>query len=450
MSETSTRKDISSLTIMYSVVIRNDKSLRESAHFFNEGRMEMVGKPALGGMENAFCNNFLRRMVDFFAGRLIIHHFWHAPRPVKQGRERKRICRRSGDTVSGAWGILPTELLVSILIKLSIVDYLSFSGVCKSWRSASIDFRKYCMEHQQPLIVVRPKYSKKSCVLYNMFDMKSYKTMLPDLPCKKLLGLSCGYLITIDRNLGFWLVNLMTKHELRFPFLRGMGDRNFFEFSARLFRSTRLSETFMILFSLRTNYIFLSKSGGSSWQRYVLFDTKARIADVKIFYGKIFVLTSDARLGEFNPKAGSVPKFSKISIPFQVSSNMYVKLVASDNKLYMTVLNNHPYPGLDQYLSLFEIDHETMDRAKQIHDLGAKSLFLSWFSSAVVDTTGWGAGNCVCLLQFRFLNACSFFNLNGNWLGTTPVVWDGYFLPYFWYFPSEIWSVSCVSDEFGA
>ena len=76
MSETSTRKDISSLTIMYSVVIRNDKSLRESAHFFNEGRMEMVGKPALGGMENAFCNNFLRRMVDFFAGRLIIHHFW--------------------------------------------------------------------------------------------------------------------------------------------------------------------------------------------------------------------------------------------------------------------------------------------------------------------------------------------------------------------------------------
>ncbi|XP_063942932.1 uncharacterized protein LOC135150521 [Daucus carota subsp. sativus] len=35
-----------------------------------------------------------------------------------------------------------------------------------------------------------------------------------------------------------------------------------------------------------------------------------------------------------------------------------------------------------------------MDRATQIHDLGAKSLFLSWFSSAVVDTTGWGAEIC--------------------------------------------------------
>ena len=150
------------------------------------------------------------------------------------------------------------------------MDYLSFSGVCKSWRSASIAFRKYCMERQQPLVVVRPKYSKKSCVLYNMFDLKSYKTMLPDLPCKKLLGLSCGYLITTDGNLGFWLVNLITKHELCFPVLPGhMGRITCLEFSALLFQSIRLSETFMVLFSRTENYILLSKSGGSSWQRYV-------------------------------------------------------------------------------------------------------------------------------------------------------------------------------------
>ena len=286
------------------------------------------------------------------------------------------------------------EFGVSILVKLSIVDYLSFSGVCKSWRSASIAFRKYCMERQQPLVVVRPKYSKKSCVLYNMFDLKSYKTMLPDLPCKKLLGLSCGYLITTDGNSGFWLINLMTKHELRFPVLPGhMGRITCFEFSALLFQSTRLSETFMVLFSRTENYILLSKSGGSSWQRYVLSNTETRIADVKIFDGKIFILTSDLRFGEFNPKAGSVPKFSKINIPYQVLSDMDLKLVVSDNKLYMTVFNCCPYPTLEGHLSLFEIDHETMDRAKQIHDLGAKSLSLSWFSSAVVDSTGWGAGN---------------------------------------------------------
>ena len=68
-------QDISSLTIMYSVVIRKNKSLRESAHFFNEGRMEVVERPSLGGMEKAFCDNVLRRIVDFFAGRLIIDYF---------------------------------------------------------------------------------------------------------------------------------------------------------------------------------------------------------------------------------------------------------------------------------------------------------------------------------------------------------------------------------------
>ena len=181
-----------------------------------------------------------------------------------------------------------------------------------------------------------------------------------------------------------------------------------------------------------------------------LSDTEDKIADVKIFYGKIFVLTSYVRFGEFNPKAGSVPKFSKISIPFPVSSDTFLKLVASDNKLYITVINCYPYPALDRHLSLFEIDHETMDRATQIHDLGAKSLFLSWFSSAVVDTTGWGAGNCVCVLHLGSFNACSFFKLNGNLLGTIPVVWDSHSSPYFWYFPSETWSISCVSDEFGA
>ena len=58
--------------------------------------------------------------------------------------------------------------------------------------------------------------------------------------------------------------------------------------------------------------------------------------------------------------------------------------------------------------------------------------------------------NCVCVLHLGSFNACSFFKLNGNLLGTIPVVWDSHSSPYFWYFPSETWSISCVSDEFDA
>ena len=59
---------------MYSVVIRKNKSLRESAHFFNEGRMEGVEWPSLAAIKKAFCNNVLRWIGDFFVGRLIVDY----------------------------------------------------------------------------------------------------------------------------------------------------------------------------------------------------------------------------------------------------------------------------------------------------------------------------------------------------------------------------------------
>ncbi|KAK1357183.1 hypothetical protein POM88_050439 [Heracleum sosnowskyi] len=411
--------------------------------------MLMVLRPslALGGMEKAFCNDIKMRVADVLAGRSLGDILRNAPLTAKKGRKRKKTSRRSGNGVWGAWDNLPNELLVSILQKLSIIDYMSFSGVSKSWRSAFIDFRKTLMKHQQPLVVVRPKYSKKSCVLYNMFDEKSYKTMLPDLPCKYLLGFSCGYLITFDRNLQLWLVHLMTKQELHFPVLpQYVAGICYKDLSALLFRSTRLSKTFMVLFSMKRNFLLLSESGASSWQKYILSNTSARISDVKIFDGKIFVLTCDALFGEFNPKADPVFKFFNISTPLQFRSNMSVKMVASADNLYAIV---HHFT-VDRYFSLFEIDHKKMDSVKQVHDLGEKSLFLSQFSSAVVDTTGWGAGNCVCVNHSEIANRCSFFNLNGNLLGSLPVVWDDdHSKPYCWYFPSESWDVISVGEEFG-
>lgn len=314
----------------------------------------------------------------------------------------------------------------------------------------SIDSRKYYMEHQQPLVVVRPKYSKKSCVLYNMFNEESYKTMLPDLPCKYLLGLSCGYLITVNRNLGFWLVNLMTKHELRFPVLpECVGGIPYLDICALIFRSTRLSKTFMVLFSTERNFLLLSESGASVWQKYPLSNTSARISDVKVFDGKIFVLTRDALFGEFNPRADPVFELHNIKMPFQCSSSMCLKLVISDDKVYMVVCYRRPYYSLYRYRSFFEIDHQKMEGVKQIFHLGEKSLFLSSGSSTLIDTTGWGAGNSVCALHSENYNKCSFYHLNGNLLGRAPVVWDGHSQPYFWYFPSESWDISCVGHEFG-
>lgn len=198
------------------------------------------------------------------------------PQATDKRRKRRKTRRRLESSVWGPWDLLPSDLLVRIMLKLDIIDYFSFSGVCRSWRLVTINFRKYYMERQQPLVVVRPKKTKRSCILYNMFDGKEYKAMLPDLCCKHFVGLSSGYLITIDRNMEFWLVNLMTRHELRFPVLpRNLGNIDKCDIRPVLFQSTRLSRFFMVLFVTKLNYLLLSESGASSWQVYFLPITKS-------------------------------------------------------------------------------------------------------------------------------------------------------------------------------
>ncbi|XP_063943336.1 uncharacterized protein LOC108209860 isoform X1 [Daucus carota subsp. sativus] len=410
--------------------------------------MEVDWRPNLGGMEKAFSMNVMMLIVKYFAGFSITH--WSPAPATKQKRKRKEICSRSSDGVCGAWDSLPDELLLSVLMKLNIIDYLAFSGVCRSWRSVSTDIRKSFMERLQPLVLARPRYSKKACVLYNIFDRKSCKSMLPNMPRKSLWGLASGYLITYDRNMGFWLVNLMTRHEMHYPVL-SESSYSIFDFTPRavLLRLTRLSRIFMIIFSEKHNFLLMSESGSSSWQEYLFPNTSAGIADVKIWNGKIFVLTCDAHFGEFNPRADPVLKLYNRNIPIQLSSRSMLQLVTSDNKIYM-VISHHPCPRVTMlvlYLSLYELDY-SMESAKQINDLGSKSLFLSPYNSALVDTTGWGAGNCVCVLQ-NTMGKCSFSHLGGHWLETIPAVWDYNVRLYFWVFPGESWDISCVGDEFG-
>lgn len=203
----------------------------------------------------------------------------------------------------------------------------------------------------------------------------------------------------------------------------------------------------MVFFFKTLNYLLFSESGASSWQIYFLPDASDRIADVKIFEGRIFVLTCDALIGEFSPRANPVLKLHKTKVPIALSLYSSLQLVTANNRLCLSI---SCYCGCGKYLAFYELDHMKMECVKQIHDLGSKSLFMSRLNSAVVDTTGWGAGSCVCVLEEKFLNKWTLYQLNGNKLATAPVVWDApRWEPYFWYFPDESCDISCVGDEFG-
>lgn len=104
--------------------------------------------------------------------------------------------------------------------------------------------------------------------------------------------------------------------------------------------------------------------------------------------------------------------------------------------------------GCCQYLDFYELDHMKMEYVEQIHKLGSKSLFRRRLNSAVADTTGWGAGNHVCVLEAEFLNK----SLSIKWQQTNNSS-GGLGCPslgtIFLVFPDESCDISCLGDEFG-
>lgn len=189
------------------------------------------------------------------------------PQTTTENKKPKRFSRKNNRT-SGLWATLPDNLLVSVKLLLNVVDYFAVSGVCRSWRSVGTNWRDYYMERQKPLVVVKSKHATKSCFLYNVFEGEKYKALLPNLRGNLFVGLSCGYVITLDKNSGFWLINLMTRHELRFPLLPE--DKMHIvdtDFCSLLIKSTRFSRFCMLAYSSLQNFLLwfmmLVKAGRS-------------------------------------------------------------------------------------------------------------------------------------------------------------------------------------------
>lgn len=53
----------------------------------------------------------------------------------------------------GPWSSLNHDVLLLVMMQLGVIDFLAFSGVCKSWRLVALNNRKRFMASKPPMLM---------------------------------------------------------------------------------------------------------------------------------------------------------------------------------------------------------------------------------------------------------------------------------------------------------
>ena len=129
---------------------------------------------------------------------------------------------------------------------------------------------------------------------------------LPNLVGKSCTGVTCGYLVIIDKkkteNSQIWLLNPFTRHELHFPNPPNVCSRFIIASLA-----TTLPAFVLIAFGGCGPYLQFCRSTYISWTVYDSIDKFIgfcepipSIVDGVVFKGKIYIITDYAEIGVLN------------------------------------------------------------------------------------------------------------------------------------------------------
>ncbi|CAH1425369.1 unnamed protein product [Lactuca virosa] len=174
-------------------------------------------------------------------------------------------------------------------MRLRVVEFLSFSRVCKSWRSLALSNRKRFMASKPPMAML---LDKNTCYLQD-FEGREFKTILPLSGDRTCIRVTCGYLIFMgEKTRDFWLVNLITRHELYFPdvpidVVRPEESRHV---RAILVFSPSINGWVFVMLVRFKYKIWFSIAGKRAWNH--LFSTLPLI-DLHPFKGKIYILSME-------------------------------------------------------------------------------------------------------------------------------------------------------------
>ncbi|KAL4585852.1 hypothetical protein LXL04_010478 [Taraxacum kok-saghyz] len=308
---------------------------------------------------------------------------------------RKRIKTWDNGSVA-PWSDLNHDLLILVMMKLEAIDFLSFSGVCKFWRSVALPNKSMFMASRPPMMLwisERPNKRKE----YSLEDLKEklFKVRLPKSGSRTCVGLTCGYLVLYGRkSCDFLLMNPITRHGICFPkvpsalFPDPIGERTILVYSP-----SRSAWVFVVLCKL-TRKIWFSIAGKGEWD-YV--SSNCCLIDLHEFKGKIYAIDYESRLYEVG--LDLEPKLMLLNTKNTFGRNLiFPEFVSSGANLYAMESMHKSYCNKKVY----KLDFGEMKWVFQVKNPTEDFVFFisDWKYSAAIKPGLWSESDS--WLRFKY------------------------------------------------
>ncbi|XP_042396584.1 F-box protein At2g05970-like [Zingiber officinale] len=324
--------------------------------------------------------------------------------------------------MSPSWSEIPTDLLYSILSKLSTPDLFRSAAVCSHW-SAVVDKLRRSPGDQRPqmpwLVPEEQFLIDGDCNYqnnYNFFSLSEGRVY--DIPSpatrflKTVAGSSHGWLITV-RKVSVQLLNPITQVHINLPSTPTVGGRNVEAFKAVLSSDPSRGGDYSVVFvfysrSMRKEFLFFVNAGDEEWK--MINGGGYHYDDIAFHKGKLYAVTRSEEHAEVmvvaydlitmdsTPTWTPVVALPDIILVFDVVS--YFLCTSSDDLLLTRIMtkiseryiNRRDFWNVkksEYYINMVEILKVDTEEGViiKMNNLGKYTLFLSAASSLCIDTS---------------------------------------------------------------
>ncbi|PRQ26074.1 hypothetical protein RchiOBHm_Chr6g0290601 [Rosa chinensis] len=327
------------------------------------------------------------------------------------------------------WSNLPQDLVTCLAKRMtSLEDFLVFGGVCRSWRSSTMNKNNFTggLRHQVPFVLLPKHYVVSVRKFYSLTKGRVYKLKLPRT--RRKLCFSClGWLVTVSEGFTITLLHPLNHHapiKLPHPQIIKTDMRYFKNLNVeKVVLSSSPSSTldYTVMVSYKACSLAFCRPGQSENWTQVL-TPLTLIIDLAYYKGQFYGLTTDCKILICDIKN---PKQAKATVVAQVVPREQVDILLWNSKAQYLVesaeslfvvfgFRNKPQdPSYDDTTSacwltakfrVFEVYNGNSWSTSEVKNLGVRTLFLGDKSrSFFIEENTVCKPNCIYFLNNYFV-----------------------------------------------